>query len=100
MELSECKIGTKVRIRSIKDLVNEFGGDDHYIKCRYNYNSEMSKCISHGAVGVIANIKDYTDLPIQVKSEAYKMYDYTGYQYGWWHHPETLYEIKEDTENE
>ena len=97
MNLEECKIGQQVYIRSIRDIQNEFGGNRYDVLDKFDYNDYMEMAIEDGAIGVITAI---SNRKIRVRSDKYKGIDWDGLNNGWWHHPETLYEIKEDTENE
>ena len=94
MEYSECKVGQKVWIRSVKDLRNEFDNrhifDDDFMYAMFDYSGTMLRKYGKGILGEIVDVLPHDiNTPIKVKTE------YDGSDDIWAYKPEGLY-LKED----
>lgn len=79
------KVGDKVKIRSKKDLFNEYGS--RFIDI-FSINSDMEE-YQLGTVGIIADVDGAIMPPFLVKSPESKL-NYARKR-GWWYSPDELY---------
>lgn len=89
----EFQVGSKVWIRSYKDMCNEYGenlNNPYY----YDYNDEMQRYLKDGAIGIITE-KSIRGDRYRVKSDVYPK-DSISFLRGWFHDEQNLYLIKED----
>lgn len=79
------QVGDRVRIRSERDLINEYG--ESFIGM-FDLNHDMKER-QLGTVGIITKADNSEMLPFLVRSPESK-WDYER-EHGWWYSPEELY---------